>query len=97
MTLGELLERVPSPELTAWRAYDQLEPIGTLRADFHTAMMVSMMYSMWGDRNAPKSVEDFMPVFDAVEFQERVDRLAREGAKSVLGGWKPKTEAETQG
>ena len=98
MTVGELLERASSRELASWRAYDRLEPIGSLRADLHVAMLATLMFNLWRDPKEPmKTVADFMPVFDEVEYQERVDRLAREGAKSVLAGWKPKVEAETQG
>lgn len=46
MTVGELLERIGSAELTEWRAFSELEPFGTqvddLRAGLGPAMTANV-------------------------------------------------------
>jgi hypothetical protein len=42
MTVGELLARIDSAELTEWMAFDALEPFGEERADLRTGIIAAV-------------------------------------------------------
>lgn len=57
MTVGELLDRMDSAELTEWMAYNQLEPLPD--PWYQTGLTTSMMVNLWSKtRSRP---EDFIP------------------------------------
>jgi len=62
MTLGELRERMSSAELSAWMAYNLMEPIGEQRADLRNALAMRQEASIHaGRRGRQFKLEDFMP------------------------------------
>lgn len=51
-------------EFVEWVALDSIEPIGGLRADTHTAMLMALMANVHRDAKknpSPYEVSDFMP------------------------------------
>lgn len=67
MTVGELLSRISSRELSEWIAYAQLEPFGEARADLRAGIVASTMANTARDpkkRKKPFEPEEFMPQFD---------------------------------
>lgn len=67
MTVGELLSRISSRELSEWMAYAQLEPWGEMRADLRAGIVASTMANTARDpkkRKKPFAPEEFMPQFD---------------------------------
>jgi hypothetical protein len=42
MTVGELLARISSAELTEWMAYDAIEPFGEERADLRAGIVAAV-------------------------------------------------------
>lgn len=66
MTVGELLARVSSRELSEWMAYGQLEPFGDERADLRSAIVAAVVANANRDpkrRRRPFKPRDFMPEF----------------------------------
>lgn len=67
MTVGELLDRISSRELSEWMVYAQLEPFGEARADLRAGIVASTMANTVRDpkrRKKPFGPEEFMPQFD---------------------------------
>jgi len=52
------VEQLSAKELSEWRAYDHLDPIGGYRQDIQTAFMAFMAY---GDKDK-HSIEDFLVI-----------------------------------
>lgn len=72
-THTELLHRLSSKELTDWTAYDQLEPIGSLRDDYHTAQICAVLANIHRNSEVhpePFKVEDFLLSFIPIEDKE---------------------------
>lgn len=63
MTVGELLARITSAELTAWHAYEQVTgALGPARADAHAAMICHAIAQAFTDQRLDPA--DFLPVWD---------------------------------
>lgn len=83
MTVGELLSRMSSEELTEWMAYDQLEPIGAYRLDMVGGIISSILANQNRKRGAHAyKPQDFMPFLDKNE----VDVLDPDSIRSMFGG-----------
>lgn len=68
MTVGEMLTRMSSRELSEWMAYATLEPFGEERADLRAGIVASAVVNVHrtqSDKAAQPS--DFMPTFDEGE------------------------------
>lgn len=65
MTVGELLERVSSRELSEWMAYYALEPFGQERGDLQAGVVASVMANAWKGAKERRTFEpgDFMLQF----------------------------------
>lgn len=62
--MEELLARVSSRELSEWRAYDTLEPIGERRGDYRAALVASTMANLWRGKNTRAAeIRDFLLEF----------------------------------
>ncbi len=87
MTVGELLARISSRELSEWMAYAQLEPWGEARADLRAGIVASTVANTARDpkkRKKPFAPEDFMPKFEK-ETQSAEEQRARMDALAALG------------
>jgi len=74
MTVGELLARISSRELSEWMAFFSLEPWGTEVEDWRFGMLASVFANANRDpkkRKRPYEPEDFMPRRDAPRTQEQ--------------------------
>jgi len=64
-TVGELLDRVDSRELTEWMAFDAIEPIGSWRDDYNSGMLCSLLANINRRKGAapipPQAFMPFMP------------------------------------
>lgn len=83
MTVGELLERVSSKELTEWKAFEMLDgPIGEWRDDFRTGQIASTIANRsLGEGETGYRATDFIPNWDApedLEEEEDPRKKARE-------------------
>ena len=58
-TIAELKERMGSSEFVSWRAFANVEPIGDMRADMRTALIVAAVANT--GRNPKKRSEPFQP------------------------------------
>lgn len=66
MTVGEMLTRMSSRELSEWMAYANLEPFGEERADLRAGIVASVIANANRDpKRQPKAFQpsDFMPDF----------------------------------
>lgn len=66
MTVGEMLTRMSSRELSEWMAYATLEPFGEERADLRAGIIASTIANANRDpKHKPKpfAPSDFMPRF----------------------------------
>lgn len=73
MTVGELLERVSSRELTEWEAYYGIEPFGQERGDLQAGVVASVMANAWSDpkkRKREYGPGDFVLRFDGEDERE---------------------------
>lgn len=83
MTVRQLLANLDSAELTEWRAFDRIEPMGEYRADLR-AGIVSATVANYGPRDLrePRKASDFMPFLERPEDQPIL--LADPDAQSEL-------------
>lgn len=66
MTVGELLGRISSQELTEWMAYSQVEPWGEDRADLRAGIVAATVANAQRDKkrkHSPYKAKDFIPQF----------------------------------
>ncbi len=89
MTVGELLNRANSRELTEWRAYYSLEPFGEERADLRAGIIAATIANIYRDKNtkAYKPV-DFIPQFDKPKQQDWQSMLAQVRMINAVHGGK---------
>lgn len=82
MTVGELLSRMSSEELTEWMAYDQLEPIGAYRLDMVGGIISSILANQNRKRGTqPYKPQDFMPFLD----KPQVDPTDADAIRAMFG------------
>ena len=61
MPVGEAMDRITSAEFAEWIAYDRISPIGELRADLRSAMLLTLLTNALSDEKAKAArVEDFV-------------------------------------
>lgn len=56
-----------SAELTAWIAYDNLEPFGESRADLRAGIIASTTYNVNRGKGRAMQPVDFMPKFEVTD------------------------------
>lgn len=72
-----LLNQLTSRQVTEWLAFNELEPIGDWRADYRTAMLISVMVNIaravWGSsgKREMTSPLDFLPDWSGEERSTR--------------------------
>jgi hypothetical protein len=90
MTVGELLARISSRELSEWAAYFELEPFGEERADVRAALVAATVANTARDpkkRRRAFQVQEFMPRFERKPKQTWEEQLALvEMFNVALGG-----------
>lgn len=59
-TLRELFDRLDARELAEWRAFDQVHPLGSFRADLHAATIASTIARCHGSKS---NIDDFLRIF----------------------------------
>lgn len=65
MTVGEMLARVSSSELTEWAAFEQVYgPLGAIRGDIDMAILAAVIHNVFAGKGKGKAPEDFMPSWD---------------------------------
>lgn len=68
MTVGDLMNRIDSRELTEWSAYERVAgPLGPERDDLHTAMICTAITNAMKGKGPDAKPEDFMPVWDEAD------------------------------
>ena len=77
MTVGELLARASSKELTQWMIFYQLEPFGT-QANFlgHAITASTVANANRGKNQQAYEAEDFMPKFKVDKEQSTEEMIA---------------------
>ncbi|MFA5162089.1 MAG: DUF4035 domain-containing protein [Elusimicrobiales bacterium] len=87
MTVGELLGRISSRELTEWQAYYGIEPFGEERADLRAGIIAATGANVFrGKGIKPYKPQDFMPKFGG-ETQDWRQMLAKVRIiNAALGG-----------
>ena len=74
-----MLDRLPSSKFYEWMAYYNLEPWGTEREDWRSAMLATTIANYSGRIKQPKRISDFMPrqrTFQTVSQQLHNAKLA---------------------
>lgn len=64
-----------SAELTAWIAYDNLEPFGESRADLRMGILASTTYNVNRGKGRAMHPVDFMPNFDEPRVKKTPDQV----------------------
>lgn len=79
--MAELLERVSSRELSEWRAFDRVEPVGETRQVYQLALVAAVMANTWrGKDQPPKKLEEFVLRFGERE-EAREEMSAEQSAR----------------
>lgn len=76
-TVGELEQTLTMSELAEWRAYDEIDPIGSYRTDLGFALLA---YLQAGDKD--KSVQDFLIIDPNPMTDEEQEAFEQEQWKS---------------
>lgn len=87
MTVGELLSRISSRELSEWRAYCALEPFGEERADLRAGIVASTMANVFRKSGTkPYKAQDFMPKFgkEKLDWREQLELV--KAINAAFGG-----------
>jgi hypothetical protein len=87
MTVGELLNRINSRELTEWMIFDKHEPIGDARMDVLFALSDSILANVNRNpavRKEPFSISDFIPDWWAVPKSPKEEALGRMKANLMM-------------
>jgi len=87
MTVGELLGRISSRELTEWQAYCGIEPFGEDRSDLRAGIMASTVANVFRKSGTkPYKAQDFMPKFGSKkqDWREMLERV--KAINAALGG-----------
>ena len=87
MTVGELLQRMSSRELTEWMAFFSLEPWGTEVEDWRAGLIASTVANGYRDpkrRRKPYEPKDFMPRYEA---SQKTEEQSWEEQARILEMW----------
>lgn len=77
-SLDELLRTVSSAELTHWRAFDSLEPIGDWRMDLGFGVVASTIANANRSRDTdPFKPIDFMPLAEKPKEESLAEKIKR--------------------
>jgi len=90
-TVQELLATISSAELTMWRAFDTLQPIGDWRHDLGHGVVASTLANVNRGKNSESfSPRDFMPLMEKPQLS--LAQRMKEGLRkaSVVGKAKKK-------
>lgn len=87
MTVGDMLCRISSRELTEWMAYCKLEPFGEERSDLRSGIIAATVANSTRSKDAREyKPQDFMPKFERPK-QDWQTMLARvREINAALGG-----------
>ena len=87
MTVGELLSRISSRELTEWQAYYSLDPFGEDRADLRAGIIAATTANMLRAKGAKGyKPQDFMPRFEKPRQDWRDQLEIVKTLNTALGG-----------
>lgn len=65
MPVCEMLDRIPSRELTEWQAYERVAgPLGPARADVQAAIVAATVANANRGKGKPATPADFVPEWD---------------------------------
>lgn len=76
MTVGEMLSRMSSKELTEWMAFASIEPIGESRQDLRIAMLCTLVYNAIKGKGKAAKIDDFVLKFDPPKKQSMEEMQA---------------------
>ncbi|WP_083390751.1 phage tail assembly protein T [Parafrankia soli] len=78
MTVGELLARIDSAEISAWMAYEQVTgPLGPARGDYQAAVVsATVANAMAGKKSRRRKLADFLIDWDSRRPQSWEEQLA---------------------
>lgn len=87
-TVGELLARISSRELTEWMTYEQVTgPLGGRRSDVHMSVLASVVANSQRSKGRPLTPKDFLPAWDGKQRMSAEDMFAAVSqANTALGG-----------
>ena len=85
MTVGELLDRISSRELSEWMAYYMLEPFGAERDNLHAGLVAAMVHNVNRDPKRGKAADpkDFMLQFGVEEDEDGAEEQRSKSAGDV--------------
>lgn len=94
MTVGDLLHRLSSRELTEWMAYYALEPFGEERGDMRAGIVASTLYNVHRGKNTRAATpEDFMPKYGREEAEDQDDEVREQAEAQRAKGVEQKLRA----
>ena len=83
-TVGELLERIDSCELSEWMAFDGIEPIGAWREDYNSGMFCALFANSNRKKGSqPFKPQDFMPFIEKPEDSMTATERVIQGFKDL--------------
>lgn len=62
--MAQCQKEISSYEYTEWLAYYQIEPFGEERADLRSAILCTLVASVFASKGYKPKVSDFMPDFE---------------------------------
>lgn len=87
MTVGELLSRITSGELSEWVAYEKVSgTLGAERDDMHAAIVASTVVNANKGKGRKATVKDFMPRWDRQPMGWQEQLAAIKQWNRALGG-----------
>lgn len=89
-----MLERISSKELTEWQAFDALEPIGEMRADYRTGLLCSVLGSIHCRKAKRFKPSDFMPFMEQQRAPMQSPEQAFKQLFAIARKRKPKPKKE---
>lgn len=84
--MGELQQRMGAGEFAEWAVFLSIEPIGALRDDLHTAMLMTLLANANRDRKKkpkPFALTEFLP-----DFWKAPEADKAKGAENLLAKFK---------
>lgn len=89
MTVGDLLPRISSAELTEWMAFERIEgPIGPARGDVQAALVAMTVANVNRGKRKPFKLNDFLPDWDRGGRSQTTEQMiaAVKQANTTMGG-----------
>lgn len=88
MTIGDLLSRLDSAELSEWMAFYNLEPFGPEAEAYRSSLLAAQIQNYSGFAKKAAQPKDFMPKRDRIQTPE--EQLAYVKKQARIWGWKTK-------